>query len=152
MLNLRKWKKEIERWLDEDIQEGDLSTMGLIPADKRAPAWIIAKEEGIVAGLPLVELVFKSLDPQMEIHFKKQDGEKIKRGEVLMDLYGQVTSLLAGERLALNLLQRLSGIATLTNRYVERVKGLNVRIVDTRKTTPGLRGLEKYAVRQGWRP
>lgn len=149
MLNLRKWKKEIERWLDEDIQEGDLSTMGLIPADKRAPAWIIAKEEGIVAGLPLVELVFKSLDPQMEIHFKKQDGEKIKRGEVLMDLYGQVTSLLAGERLALNLLQRLSGIATLTNRYVERVKGLNVRIVDTRKTTPGLRGLEKYAVRQG---
>lgn len=149
MLNLRKWKKAVELWLDEDIHEGDLSTATLISQEKTGPAWIVAKENGIVAGIPIAELVFKTLDSKIHIHKVKEDGERLQSGEVLLELTGPVVSLLAAERVALNLLQRLSGIATLTQQYVLKVEGLPVRIVDTRKTTPGLRGLEKYAVRLG---
>jgi nicotinate-nucleotide pyrophosphorylase (carboxylating) len=148
MLSLRKWRKQIEAWLDEDLMEGDL-TASLMPKDQMGKAWMVAKADGIVAGLPLAQLVFQVLDPRIQITGKVQDGDTVQRGDVIAQLEGPMSSLLAGERLALNLLQRLSGIATLTQRYVEKVDGLNVRIVDTRKTTPGLRGLEKYAVRMG---
>jgi nicotinate-nucleotide pyrophosphorylase (carboxylating) len=148
MLSLRKWRKQVEAWLDEDLMEGDL-TASLIPDDKIGQAWMIAKANGIVAGLPLAQLVFQVLDPRVKVALKVQDGEKVQRGDVIIQLEGPMSSLLAGERLTLNILQRLSGIATLTQCYVQKVEGLNVRIVDTRKTTPGLRGLEKYAVRMG---
>jgi nicotinate-nucleotide pyrophosphorylase (carboxylating) len=148
MLNLRKWKKHIQLWLDEDLMEGDL-TEALIPKQKIGQAWITAKADGLIAGLPIATLVFQELDPQIQVTCMTEDGKEVKRGDVLLKLEGPMSSLLAGERLALNLLQRLSGIATMTQRYVENVKGLPVRIVDTRKTTPGLRGLEKYAVRMG---
>jgi nicotinate-nucleotide pyrophosphorylase (carboxylating) len=148
MLNLRKWRAKINEWLDEDLMEGDLSTQSL-SKDFIGEAWIVSKQEGRIAGLPLVRVVFEELDSRIMMDFQVQDGQKVKRGDVLVHLQGPMVSLLAGERLALNLIQRLSGIATLTSQYVEQVEDLPVRIVDTRKTTPGLRGLEKYAVRMG---
>lgn len=148
MLNLRKWKKQIQYWLDEDLGEGDL-TEALIPKEKIGQAWITAKADGLIAGMPLAALVFQELDPGIQVTSMTEDGREVKRGDVLLQLEGPMSSLLAGERLALNLLQRLSGIATMTQQYVQEVKGLPVRIVDTRKTTPGLRGLEKYAVCMG---
>jgi nicotinate-nucleotide pyrophosphorylase (carboxylating) len=148
MLSLRKWRKKIEEWLDEDLMEGDLTT-SLLPDKKDGEAWMIAKADGVIAGLPLASLVFNILDSRIQTNILIQDGEAVKRGDVIIQLEGPMSSLLAGERLALNLLQRLSGISTLTNHYVRQVQGLPVRIVDTRKTTPGLRGLEKYAVRMG---
>jgi nicotinate-nucleotide pyrophosphorylase (carboxylating) len=148
MLNLRKWKRQIQLWLDEDLMEGDL-TEALIPKQKIGQAWITAKADGIIAGLPIATLVFQELDSEIQVTCMTEDGKNVKRGDVLLQLEGPMSSLLAGERLALNLLQRLSGIATMTQQYVEKVKGLPVRVVDTRKTTPGLRGLEKYAVLMG---
>jgi nicotinate-nucleotide pyrophosphorylase (carboxylating) len=149
MLNLRKWRRKIIEWLDEDIMEGDVSTQSLFTPLDRANAWLIAKEGGIIAGLPLAKLVFEEVDPETQVTIVVQEGQRVQRGDVIIELEGSMASLLAGERVALNILQRLSGIATLTKRYVDQVEGLPVRIVDTRKTTPGLRGLEKYAVKLG---
>lgn len=148
MLNLRKWKKQVQYWLDEDLGEGDI-TEALTPKGKMGQAWITAKADGLIAGIPLAVLVFHELDPRIQVTSMTEDGKEVKRGDILLQLEGPMSSLLAGERLSLNLLQRLSGIATMTQQYVQKVKGLPVRIVDTRKTTPGLRGLEKYAVRMG---
>lgn len=149
MLNLRKWRGKIQEWLDEDIMEGDLSTHSLLTPQDREKAWIQAKEDGIVAGLWLAKMVFEEVDPSCQIQVLVEDGSPVKRGDVLLEIEGPMLSLLAAERVALNLLQRMSGIATLTQQYVNLVKDYSVRIVDTRKTTPGLRGLEKYAVRMG---
>jgi len=149
MLNLRKWRAKINEWLDEDIMEGDLSTQGLFSEKDWERAWIQAKENGVVAGLELAKMVFQEVDPTCQVQLLVKDGSQVKRGDVLLEIEGSMQSLLAAERLALNLLQRLSGIATLTKQYVDQVADLPVRIVDTRKTTPGLRGLEKYAVLMG---
>jgi nicotinate-nucleotide pyrophosphorylase (carboxylating) len=148
MLNRRKWKKEIERWIAEDLHEGDVTAV-LFADQAQETAWMQAKADGVIAGLPLLEMVYAELDRDVQVHQVVQDGALVQKGTLIAELRGRVTSLLAGERLALNLLQRLSGIATLTRRYCEKVQDLPVRIVDTRKTTPGLRGLEKYAVRIG---
>jgi nicotinate-nucleotide pyrophosphorylase (carboxylating) len=140
---------QMEMWLAEDLGMGDVTSLAVVPADHRSKAVIHAKQSGIVAGLPLVERVFAIVDILVDVNCFHKDGDVIEKGDILCELEGDTRSILAGERLALNLLQRLSGIATTTREFVNEVEGLPVRIVDTRKTTPGLRMLEKYAVRVG---
>ncbi|WP_223924058.1 carboxylating nicotinate-nucleotide diphosphorylase [Geobacter sp. AOG2] len=139
----------IEQALLEDIHTGDITTQALIPTASRASARLIAKEELTLAGLFVAEKVFKRLNPGIEFISRHSEGAKVAKGTVIATVHGTTAELLMGERVALNLLQRLSGIATLTSRYVAAVAGTGARIVDTRKTTPGLRELEKYAVRVG---
>ncbi|AJY77646.1 nicotinate-nucleotide pyrophosphorylase [Paenibacillus beijingensis] len=139
----------IRSWLAEDIGTGDVTTRTTIPVGSRSKAVIHVKEEGIVAGIPVARLVFDVVDPQLAFRALVQDGEPVARGTVLAEVEGSTHSILTGERLALNLMQRLSGIATKTRGFVDALEGLPVRLVDTRKTTPGHRMLEKYAVRVG---
>jgi nicotinate-nucleotide pyrophosphorylase (carboxylating) len=139
----------IEQALLEDIHTGDITTQALIPADSRASARLIAKEELTLAGLFVAEKVFRRLNADVEFIPGLAEGELAAKGALIATVRGRSAELLMGERVALNLLQRLSGIATLTSRYVAAVAGTGARIVDTRKTTPGLRELEKYAVRVG---
>ncbi len=139
----------VEAALAEDLPWGDLTTDNLIPAGVMARADAVVKAEGVIAGLPVFERVFTRLDPQVRVTACRQDGMPVRPGEVVAVVEGPARSLLRAERVALNFLQRLSGIATLTSRYVAAVAGLPCRIIDTRKTTPGLRVLEKYAVRMG---
>lgn len=141
--------KLIEQALLEDIHTGDITTQALIPADSRATARLIAKEELTLAGLFVAEKVFKRLYADVEFIPGQAEGAHAAKGALIATVRGSAAELLMGERVALNLLQRLSGIATLTSRYVAAVAGTGARIVDTRKTTPGLRELEKYAVRVG---
>lgn len=142
--------KEIIRIaLDEDIGNGDITTSLLIPEDHESRALIIAKGNFVVAGLPFAREVFYLLDSKINFNVFFNDGSKVRKGDIIADVYGKTRALLSAERVSLNILQRLSGIATLTNTYVEKVKDLSARIVDTRKTTPCLRFMEKYAVRMG---
>ena len=147
------WKRKAEELVDHALAEdwawGDVTTQALIPADAEGKASFIAKSEGILAGIEVVHLVFTRVDPSLEFRALVHDGDKLQRGTGIATVEGKVGSILRGERVALNFLQRLSGIATETSRYVEAVRGTKARIVDTRKTTPGLRFLEKYAVRAG---
>jgi nicotinate-nucleotide pyrophosphorylase (carboxylating) len=136
--------------LDEDLgQAGDITTDGIIPADARGKAAIVAREEGIVAGLDLAEAAFRILDPEVKFTRVVADGQKVSAGGVIARVEGLTRALLTGERTALNFLNRLSGIATLTAKFVASVKGTKARIACTRKTTPNLRAFEKYAVRVG---
>jgi len=135
--------------LSEDIGPGDITTSLLIPEDKAAEGIIRAEEEVLLAGIWVAEEVFRTLDPGVEFEAFATDGDLLRNGDKILRVRGRARALLTGERVALNFLQRLSGVAMLSRRYAEAVKGLPVRIVDTRKTTPGLRGLEKYAVRVG---
>ncbi|MDR3579310.1 MAG: carboxylating nicotinate-nucleotide diphosphorylase [Oryzomonas sp.] len=139
----------IEQALLEDIHTGDITTQALIPADSQASARLIAKEELTLAGLFVAEKVFKRLNADVKFIPGLAEGALAVKGSLIATVRGSAAELLMGERVALNLLQRLSGIATLTSRYVAAVAGTGARIVDTRKTTPGLRELEKYAVRVG---
>ncbi len=139
----------IENALREDIGEGDITTNLLFLEDSRCRAVIVAKEEGIVAGLPIAEAVFRKLDKDILWREKKRDGDRIEPSEILAEISGSQRAILMGERVALNFIQRLSGIATLTSRFVKAVEGLSVKILDTRKTVPGLRILDKYAVSIG---
>ena len=139
----------VEAALAEDLPWGDLTTDNLIPAGVTARAEAVAKASGVIAGLPVFERVFTRLDPQVKVTPCCRDGTPVRPGQVVAAVEGPARSLLRGERVALNFLQRLSGIATLTSQYVAAVAGLPCRIIDTRKTTPGLRLLEKYAVRMG---
>lgn len=139
----------IEQALLEDIHTGDITTMAVVPGNRPASARLIAKENLVVAGLSTAARVFSKLDPATRFNNCISDGEKATAGTVLATLHGEASHLLMGERVALNLLQRMCGIATLTASFVEAVAGTEARIVDTRKTTPGLRQLEKYAVRVG---
>lgn len=141
--------KIIDSALAEDVSKGDVTSETLIPAELRGKASLLAKAQGIVAGTEVASRVFQRVDPSLQIEVLIQDGAKIKPGDIIVTVSGKVSSILKAERTALNFLQRLSGIATLTARYVAEVKGLAARILDTRKTTPGLRILEKYAVRVG---
>ncbi len=139
----------IENALLEDIHTGDITTQAVVPNLRQAKARLVAKEPFVLAGIQVAERVFTLLDPQVTFDRKFNDGDRIANGDILTEFSGDASSLLQGERVALNLLQRMCGIATLTALYVDKVKGTKVRIVDTRKTTPGLRVLEKYAVRIG---
>lgn len=133
----------------EDIGQGDVTTDYLIPSHLKAKAKIIFKEKGILAGLDVTFITFKLLDSNIICQRLRDEGESIDVGEIVATISGPACSIITAERTALNFLQRLSGIATMTRRAVEIVKGTKVKILDTRKTTPGLRSLEKYAVRVG---
>lgn len=139
----------IKTSLREDIGTGDLTTEAVVPVDHWSEAYITAKEQGIVAGLVLVEKIFHYLDSRLQFQYIKQDGDQVHFGDHLVKIAGSTASILRGERVALNFLQRMSGIATKTAQLKSLVESYPVRIVDTRKTTPGLRILEKYAVKVG---
>jgi len=139
----------VTRALAEDLGQGDITTKALISDDQQGTAFIVAKEKGILAGIDVAEKVFHKVDPELKIDVLLEDGSSVKTGDVIARVEGKIASILKAERVGLNFLQRLSGIASQTNHYMEAVKGLPVRITDTRKTTPGLRILEKYAVRVG---
>ncbi|MGH6748191.1 MAG: carboxylating nicotinate-nucleotide diphosphorylase [Methyloceanibacter sp.] len=136
--------------LDEDLgQAGDITTDTIVPLDARGKAAIVARAEGVVAGLDLAEAAFRILDPEVKFARVVTDGQKVAAGGVIAKVEGNTRALLTGERTALNFLNRLSGIATLTARFVAAVEGTKARIACTRKTTPNLRAFEKYAVRVG---
>lgn len=139
----------IETGLKEDVNTGDLTTDLLIPASIESTAILIAKDNGIIAGLKVAEAVFRKLDPTIEFIANFSDGDHIRKGDLICTIKGAYRALLTGERLALNFLQRMSGIATETAKYVDAVKGFKTEILDTRKTVPGLRLLDKYAVKAG---
>ena len=139
----------VTRALAEDLGQGDITTKALISDDQQGTAFIVAKEKGILAGIDVAEKVFHKVDPELKIDVLLEDGSSVKAGDVIARVEGKIASILKAERVVLNFLQRLSGIASQTKHYIEAVKGLPVRITDTRKTTPGLRILEKYAVRVG---
>jgi nicotinate-nucleotide pyrophosphorylase (carboxylating) len=140
---------QIGSFLSEDLGRGDITTQACVARNARARGRFLAKEPMVVAGLEAAEAVFSTLDSQQQLEAFASDGEEVEAGKVIARTSGFADVLLAGERVALNLLQRLSGIATLTRQYVRAVEGTNAQIVDTRKTTPGLRMLEKYAVLSG---
>ena len=133
----------------EDIGDGDHTTLCCIPDDAMGKSHLLIKEEGILAGVEVAKRVFARFDPTMHVEVLINDGAHVKVGDIAMIVTGKVRSLLQTERLMLNIMQRMSGIATMTNKYVERLKGTHTHVLDTRKTTPGLRMLEKQAVKIG---
>lgn len=135
--------------LREDIPSGDITTDNIIDETSQSEAVLIAKDEGVIAGLDVAKKVFLMLDDQVVFEKMVEDGQTVKRGDIIAKIKGNTRALLKGERTALNLLQRLSGIATKTRQLADKIKDLPAKLVDTRKTTPGLRVLEKYAVRVG---
>lgn len=139
----------VQRALAEDVGSGDATVLATIPASAIGHAHIVAKQDLICAGLPLAKAVFRALDPTMQIEFRAEEGQPVVKGHDLLHLDGAARAILTGERTAINFLAHLSGIATLTHKFVQRLAGTNARIRDTRKTTPGLRLLEKYAVQMG---
>lgn len=151
MLNRTTLRDQIEQWLAEDHGIGDITSLATIPADHESIGIIHMKDAGIVAGLPVAEEVFRAVDDKLHFRALTEEGARVSHGDVIARVHGSTRSILSAERLALNLLQRLSGIATKTSEYVRELAGLEhqVRLVDTRKTTPGHRLLEKYAVRVG---
>ncbi|MBI5197274.1 MAG: carboxylating nicotinate-nucleotide diphosphorylase [Nitrospirae bacterium] len=139
----------VRRALEEDVGFGDLTTKSIVSLSEKAQGMIIAEEALVLAGLDVAHEVFSMLDPEVYFEAHAQDGERLKRGSLIATLNGKAEALLSGERVALNFIQRLSGVATLARRFADRVRGTKTQIVDTRKTTPGLRLLEKYAVTMG---
>ncbi len=146
-------KELIDRLIDlafaEDIGDGDHTTLSCIPADARGKSRLLVKEEGILAGIEVAKEVFHRFDPDMKVNVFIPDGTLVKPGDVPMVVEGKVQSLLQTERLMLNILQRMSGIATMTHKYVKQLEGTKTHVLDTRKTTPGMRILEKMAVKIG---
>ena len=141
--------KLIELAFSEDIGDGDHTTLCCIPEDAMGKSHLLIKEDGILAGVELAKKVFAKFDPTMQVEVLINDGAHVKVGDIAMVVTGKVRSLLQTERLMLNIMQRMSGIATMTSKYVELLKGTKTRVLDTRKTTPGLRMLEKQAVKIG---
>jgi len=140
----------IDLALREDLDEaGDITSAATIPAEKLATAAFVVRRPGTIAGLPVAEAVCKRVDPRLRFEAEADDGHRVERGTTIAIVAGPLRSILAAERTALNFLQRLSGVATLTRQYVDAIAGLPVKLLDTRKTTPGWRLLEKYAVRCG---
>lgn len=133
----------------EDIGDGDHTTLCCIPENAMGKSHLLIKEDGILAGVELAKRVFAKFDPTMQVEVLINDGTPVKKGDIAMVVTAKVRSLLQTERLMLNIMQRMSGIATMTNKYVERLKGTKTHVLDTRKTTPGLRMLEKQAVKIG---
>lgn len=146
----RQMARQLQLFLEEDIGLGDITTDSVFPSDQEGQAVFVAKEDFVVAGInDIAPLVFTTRNPQITCVSLKKDGETVHSGERIFSAQGPVRDLLSAERVALNLVQRMSGIATLTAAFVHQVEGLPVRIIDTRKTTPGLRAIEKYSVRVG---
>ncbi|MEZ4358124.1 MAG: carboxylating nicotinate-nucleotide diphosphorylase [Eubacteriales bacterium] len=139
----------IKMAIKEDLNTGDITTMSTVPEDRMVSGKFIAKSQGILCGIDIAKAVFTYVDPDITLNNNFSDGDAVKKGDIIATIEGRAVSVLLGERLALNLMQRLSGIATKTNEAVKKVAGFPVKIIDTRKTTPGLRVLEKYAVRTG---
>ncbi|MDQ8170591.1 MAG: nicotinate-nucleotide diphosphorylase (carboxylating), partial [Gemmatimonadota bacterium] len=135
--------------LEEDRAFADVTTLATVPADRQAGAALVARTPGVVAGIALAVEAFRQIDPTVRVEVAVHDGEAVERGTVVAAIEGPARAILSAERVALNFVQRLSGVATLTARYVAAVQGTRAEIVDTRKTTPGWRDLEKYAVRCG---
>lgn len=133
----------------EDIGDGDHTTLCCIPEDAMGKSHLLIKEDGILAGVEVAKEVFRRFDPEMQVEVLMQDGARVKKGDVAMIVTGRIRSLLQTERLMLNIMQRMSGIATMTDKYVRRLEGTRTRVLDTRKTTPGMRMLEKQAVKIG---
>ena len=148
-----KVEELVDRLIDlsfaEDIGDGDHTTLCCIPEDAMGKSKLLIKEDGILAGVEIAKEVFHRFDPTMQVEVFMGDGSKVKKGDVAMIVTGKVRSLLQTERLMLNIMQRMSGIATMTSKYVERLEGTHTRVLDTRKTTPGMRMLEKQAVKIG---
>lgn len=141
--------RAVRQALEEDLGWGDVTTDSLVPPHLQASGRIEAREAGILAGREVAARVFTMVDPAVQVTFEKEDGDRLAKGDTVLRLRGPAAALLRAERTALNFLQRLCGVATQTARYVERLEGLPAKVIDTRKTTPGLRSLEKYAVRMG---
>lgn len=135
--------------LAEDVGAGDATTLATVPPEAQASAVMVAREPLVVCGLPLAQAVFREVSPEMKLAPAAMDGQRLGAGQVLLNIDGPARAVLTGERVALNFIQRLSGVATLTARFVKAVDGTSARILDTRKTTPGWRALEKYAVTCG---
>jgi nicotinate-nucleotide pyrophosphorylase (carboxylating) len=135
--------------LEEDLGRGDVTTLATIPLDRVAQGKITAKDDVTVAGLPLVEMVLRMVDSAAEVQPLVTEGSQVKKGDVVLKLWGNAAALLIAERTLLNFLQHISGVATLTRKFVEAIAGTNCKIIDTRKTLPGFRLLDKYAVTQG---
>lgn len=148
-MNAIKLKKKLEEFFLEDLGELDLSSQTIFGKDSRGDAVIIAKEDGIFAGAEVIEAGYSLFDPNVNVTLKKQDRDELIKGDVIAEIEGPVAVILSGERVILNLLQRMSGIATLTNKATSLLQSNHSRICDTRKTSPGLRMFEKYAVRCG---
>lgn len=143
------WSRTIKSALYQDIGRGDITTNSIVPAGQQAEAVLVAREDLVVCGLPVVAEVFSLLDSRIRMLPETPDGGGVRAGNIICTISGPARGILTGERVALNFFQNLSAVATLTRRYVEQVAGTNAQIVDTRKTTPGLRQLQKYAVRIG---
>ncbi len=139
----------IDLWLDEDIGDGDHTTLSTIPADAYGKAKLLAKQEGIIAGVRIAVEIFKRFDPGLKTNILIPDGSPIKPGDIVFEVNGLVRTILQTERLVLNVMQRMSGVATQTHNYVQKLDGLKTKILDTRKTAPGMRLLEKEAVKLG---
>jgi nicotinate-nucleotide pyrophosphorylase (carboxylating) len=148
-MNTLKAKKMIEQFLLEDIGEGDLSSIHIFPMHERTTGKVLAKADGVVAGTDLIEITYKLLHDDIKVTLHVKDGESVRAGQLLAEVEGPVQVLLSGERVMLNLLQRMSGIATLTSKAVETLNDEKIKLVDTRKTMPGLRLFDKYAVTCG---
>lgn len=143
----------IDRLIDlsfaEDIGDGDHTTLSSIPADAMGKNMLLIKEDGVLAGVEMAKRIFARFDKDLQVEVLIEDGAEVKKGDIAMYVTGSVRSLLQTERLMLNVMQRMSGIATMTRKYVRRLEGTNTRVLDTRKTTPGMRIMEKEAVRIG---
>jgi nicotinate-nucleotide pyrophosphorylase (carboxylating) len=148
-LNFDEVKPLIRQALDEDIGNGDITTNLLIPSDLETKATMVARSEGIIAGLDVAKYVFRTLSPDIIWKTFVSEGGKVNKGDIILEIQGPYRALLTGERVALNFLQRMSGIATSTANYVKMISDYKARILDTRKTVPGLRLLDKYAVKMG---
>jgi len=149
MINKDLFNAFLETTLKEDLGDGDHSSLACIPADATGKAQLLIKDEGLIAGLEITSFIFERIDPGISIEFFLQDGDRIKPGDIGFMVSGTIQSILKSERIVLNVLQRMSGIATQTDRYVAEIKDLHTKILDTRKTTPGMRILDKEAVRIG---
>lgn len=149
MLSREQVQRVVDMALAEDAPFGDVTSQVFVPAEAVARGSVVAREPGVLAGTDVLRQTFTTVDPRVVVELLVADGERFAAGDVLARVQGPARAVLQGERVALNLVQRMSGIATLTSRYVEAVAGTDVRVVDTRKTTPGLRALERHAVRCG---
>lgn len=139
----------IQRALEEDVRDGDHTSLACIPADARCKANLFVKDNGMLAGVALAEYIFWHIDPNITFHRFIQDGQQVQKGEIAFTIEGNIRTILMLERLVLNCMQRMSGIATQTHRMVQKMEGTHTKLLDTRKTTPGIRFLEKWAVRIG---
>lgn len=143
------YKQFIPMWFAEDIGDGDHTTLSCIPADARGTSRLIIKEKGVLAGVEVARAIFEAFDPELQMEVYIHDGAEVNPGDVAFQVTGKIQSLLQTERLMLNIMQRMSGVATVTRKYAKALEGTKTHVLDTRKTTPGLRLLEKEAVKIG---